>query len=266
MEPLLAHYLSIQKQKDLFDMDDREVRGRWKSFVGKWNRGELAEGWYDPEMFARIASDYQGREWENGLPPLEDEVDRARRQVSEVKGNSSAEDDDDEYGPILPTDSGRRMNVSVPSMDDIAHRDELNQEDREAQRQALRDARKADRALQKERLEDIAPRAEAGTRERQLEKRQMVNDKMRTFRDRSPNGAMEAGDEKELMGGGDSVEEYKRAKEQEKRRKTEREIRREEIDRAKREEMEKRRQAWVEREEATVSMLRDLARQQFGPK
>ncbi|KAF7544553.1 hypothetical protein G7046_g9761 [Stylonectria norvegica] len=56
-EPLLAEYLSLQKQRDVDAMDDRELRGRWKSFVGKWNRGELAEGWYDPETFARIVKD-----------------------------------------------------------------------------------------------------------------------------------------------------------------------------------------------------------------
>ncbi|PHH73349.1 hypothetical protein CDD82_5527 [Ophiocordyceps australis] len=53
--PLFTHYLAVQKQKQVQGMDERELRGRWKSFVGRWNRGELAEGWYDPDMFARIA-------------------------------------------------------------------------------------------------------------------------------------------------------------------------------------------------------------------
>ncbi len=53
-EPLFAHYLDLQKQLRLADLDEHEVRGRWRRFVGKWNRGELAEGWYEPEMFLRV--------------------------------------------------------------------------------------------------------------------------------------------------------------------------------------------------------------------
>jgi hypothetical protein len=67
------------------------------------------------------------------------------------------------------------------------------------------------------------------------------------------------------MGGGDSLEEYKKAKEKEQRRKSEREIRREEMERARREEIAEKRRAWQEREDETVSMLRELARQRFGP-
>lgn len=35
-KPMFALYLDIQKGKDLEDMDDTEVKGRWKSFIGKW--------------------------------------------------------------------------------------------------------------------------------------------------------------------------------------------------------------------------------------
>jgi hypothetical protein len=34
--PLFALYLDIQKRIVLEDLDDKELRGRWKSFVGKW--------------------------------------------------------------------------------------------------------------------------------------------------------------------------------------------------------------------------------------
>ncbi len=70
--PVFVLYLDIQKQFMIEDLSEDEVRGRWKSFVNKWyvclnlyhsetrkpcrrwrltrvrNRGELAEGWYDP--------------------------------------------------------------------------------------------------------------------------------------------------------------------------------------------------------------------------
>lgn len=257
-EPLFVHYLSLQKQKDADDMDEREFRGRWKSFVGKWNRNELAEGWYDPEMFARIAAEAPKKE---RMAPREESSRRLDDDVLEPAGDNGDEGDD--YGPSLPqSDSRRRVGAAIPSLQDLSLRNELVEESREADREDLRAARKTDRTLQKERLEELVPRAEPGTRERKLEKRRETNDKMRQFRDKSPG--MEAGDEKELMGGGDSLEAYKNMKDREHKRKSERQVRREEIDRAKREEMEERRKAWQEREDGTVSMLRELARQRFG--
>lgn len=242
-------------------MDDREVKGRWKSFVGKWNRGELAEGWYDPDMFQRItamAPMHEDRQWQG-----EEGEGDGFGDAAPPPAHSQAGDEDEDYGPTLPASAtNRRAGPGIPSLQDLSLRAELAEEEKQASINELRAERKADRALQKERLDDLTPRAEPGTRERQLEKRQMVNEKMREFRDRSPG--MEAGNDKDLMGGGDDIQEYRRMKEQEQRRKTEREIRREELERAKMEEMEERRRAWREREEGTMGMLRELAKQRFG--
>lgn len=264
-EPLLAHYLFVQKQKDAYDMDEREIKGRWKSFVSKWNRNELAEGWYDPEMFARIVAmqpeeprERISNQASQGVEAQDSESDDGHRRG----GGGGSGSDDEDYGPTLPGQiPGRRMGVGIPSKDDLAERDALRQEDRDAARDELRAERKADRKLQKDRLEELVPRAEAGTRERKLEKRRDVNDKMREFRDKSPGGEVNEG---ELMGGGDSLAEYKQMKQQEQRRKTEREIQREEFERAKREEVEEKRRQWQEREQGTISMLQELARQRFG--
>ncbi|KAL7907090.1 hypothetical protein GGI35DRAFT_77840 [Trichoderma velutinum] len=261
-EALFGEYLSLQKQRDIGDMDDREIRGRWKSFVGKWNRGELAEGWYDPDMFQRILErdPLPKRQPEQQYSPQGAPRDREFGHLD----SAGSEDEDEDYGPVLPgaSASSRRAGVGIPTKDDLAERDELVAEAREADREDLRAARKADRKLQKERLEELVPRAEAGTRERKLEKRQEVNEKMRQFREKSPGGEVR---DTELMGGGDSLEEYKKEKEKEQRRKSEREIRREEMERARREEIAEKRRAWQEREDETVSMLRELARQRFGP-
>lgn len=263
-EPLLGEYLSLQKQKDITQMDDHEVKGRWKSFVGKWNRKELAEGWYDPETFTRISAENPVVPRASRASVHQEEREQPVKNAIDNDNNSEDEEDDDDYGPTLPgSDRTRRSGPGIPTLQDLSLRTELNEEDRQASIADLRNARKADRTVQKERLDDLVPRAEAGTRERMLEKKAEVADKMRSFRDKSP-GTMEVADEKELMGGGDSLDEYKKAKEREQRRKTDREIRREEIDRAKREEMEERKRAWQEREEGTVSMLRELARQRFG--
>jgi hypothetical protein len=34
--PMFGLYLDIQKGKNLDDLDEVEVKGRWKSFIGKW--------------------------------------------------------------------------------------------------------------------------------------------------------------------------------------------------------------------------------------
>lgn len=103
-------------------------------------------------------------------------------------------------------------------------------EDEMAVREELRHARKLDRKEQKERLEEIIPRAEAGTHERRMEKKREVNDKMRSFRDQSP-GAVEEIGENDLMGGGeeDGIGAYKAKKKEMERKKNERELRREEV-------------------------------------
>ncbi|KAH6605725.1 rna helicase [Trichoderma cornu-damae] len=265
---LFGEYLSLHKQKYIEDMDYREVRGRWKRFVGKWNRGELAEGWYDPEMFQRILErdpSPEGEEQQQHQQQYSPEAGSPGDEHSDSDGSDGSDGGEDEgYGPVLPgaAASGRRTGVRMPNKQDLALRDELAEEAREADRDALRAARKADRKLQKERLEELVPRAEAGTRERKLEKRQETNEKMRQFRERSPGAEVRDSD---LMGGGDSLEDYKKAKERESRRKSDREIRREEIQRAKREEIEQKRRVWQQREDRTVNMLRELAKQRFGP-
>lgn len=156
-----------------------------------------------------------------------------------------------------------RAGPGIPNLQDLDLRREQAEEDKSEQITQLRLQRKADRAEQKARLEELVPRAEAGTRERQLEKKREVNEKLKSFRERSP-GAAEVVDDKELMGGGDSVAEYKQAKAAAERRKTERELRREEIERARAAEREEKLREYREREEDTMAVFKEIARQRFG--
>ncbi|PKS11537.1 hypothetical protein jhhlp_003302 [Lomentospora prolificans] len=268
--PLLAYYLAIQKQKDARTMDERELRGRWKSFLGKWNAGELAEGWYDPGIWetARAA---EREEFE----PLEDtrrdgrsrraDEQRVREESLEPRRTNDGSDSDSDIGPALPPSyrSEMRHTAATPHLEDLKLRDELVAEDAAQDRSdriaAIRHARKLDRRDQKERLEELVPRADPGSRERQLEKKRETNEKMREFREKSP-GAGEV-DEGTLMGGGDdSLEAAKREKEVKEKKKSEREARREEIWRAKMAEREERVREYKEREEGTIEMLKELAR------
>ncbi|KAI0813031.1 hypothetical protein GGR55DRAFT_594705 [Xylaria sp. FL0064] len=286
--PLFARYLDVQKQIDIATLDEREARGRWKSFVSKWNNGELAEGWYRPETFEDAMLEARGV----GDKSADDRRSERRRDSftraevdlrrQDTAGDETQDDnDDDDYGPTLPTQDGletakpslssqTKYGAGIPSLSDLTLRRELEASDRDDARALLRHERKADRAQQKERLEELAPRADAGSAARRLEKRREVRDANAAFAiAKASNEMAELGDA-ELLGdggegsGGGGLEEYKRLKREAERKKTEREIRREEIWRAKKEEREMRAREYREREASTVDMLREIAKSRFG--
>ena len=47
--PLFQSYLDIQKQIQLDDLDEREVKGRWKSFISRWYAYKLHYVYATPE-------------------------------------------------------------------------------------------------------------------------------------------------------------------------------------------------------------------------
>lgn len=147
-------------------------------------------------------------------------------------------------------------------MSDIELRRTLESEAREAELSSLRLSRRADRAVQKERLDDLVPRAEPGTRERQLEKRRLTTEAMREFASARESGGDVEVPEGELLGGG--ADEYRRMVESSRQRRTEREIRREEVARARNAEREERIREARAREDERLAMLREMARQRFG--
>lgn len=142
------------------------------------------------------------------------------------------------------------------------HIAEMAIEDQLARRDDMRLERKVNRKEQKEALDELVPRAEAGTRERQLEKKKELNEKMKSIREKSP-GAAEVPDN-ELMGGDDGIEGFKKQKEEYQRKKNDRELRREEIMRARQAEREERLQEYKQKEDGTMAMLKALAKQNFG--
>jgi hypothetical protein len=226
------------------------------------NRGELSEGWYDPETLQKAINS-------ESTPDSRTRQDKSRPTDTKNTDSSKAVEDedsesDDSIGPTLPGQEGRgsRMGPSIPRMEDLELKREIDAEDSFARRDDLRYARKVDRKEQKAALDELVPRAEAGTRERQLEKKKEVNEKMKSFREKSP-GAAEVPDT-ELMGGGDGIEGYKKQKQEFERKKNERELRKEEILRARLAEREERLQEYRSKEEGTMAMLKQLAKQRFG--
>lgn len=254
---MLAEYLDLQKHIDVDGLSEDEVKGRWKSFLRKWNAGELAEGWYDPEVKKKA----DARAADFGQQIVKQRPDKKAGDQAQARDEDSEDDDADGYGPALP-DTARRSGPAVPSLQDLQHRQELTSEDRIAHLSGLQHDRKADRQLQAQRLEELAPRADPGSRERQLEKKSEATASNRAFADAKESGADEVGDG-DLMGD-DGVEGYKKQMKETQRKKSEREVRKEEVLRARAAEREERVQKARVKEDKTMDMLKGLARQRFG--
>ena len=121
-----AEYLELQKQLDIHGLSEDEVKGRWKSFLNKWNNGgELAEGWYDPETKSKADARFVSR------PPV---YPARRRPAAQEQTQAVSEDEgeDDGYGPALPNTAGRRVGPAVASLQDLRQNRELAEEDRDA--------------------------------------------------------------------------------------------------------------------------------------
>jgi len=257
---LFADYLDLQKGHDIADLTEDEVKGRWKSFMGKWNRGELAEGWYDPKTKERADE----RALEMGMQPQTTRESPPQRSTSTRRDQlrePADEDDDDDFAPALPP--GQKSGPSVPSLQDLQHRQELTEEERSARIADIRYDRKLDRKTQKERLEELVPRADPGSRERQMEKKRETTATNRSFADGKDSGAAEVPDA-EMMGGGDAVDDFKAQLKTRQRAKNEREIRKEEQLRAREAEREERLAEHRKKEDKTMDMLKALAQQRFG--
>ena len=182
-----------------------------------------------------------------------------------------SDEDEDEYGPHLPASlaasnatASQRPGPAMPRLDDLQIQRELLDDDlttaRRAELEALHMARKAERKNQAARLDEFVPKAEPGTRERQLEKKKEKAAANKSFADGHDVEVPDA----EIMGGGDSLDDLKKLKQAQERKKSEREIRREEVFRAKQSEREERVRGMREKEEKTMAMLQEIAKARFG--
>jgi hypothetical protein len=227
------------------------------------NRGDLARSWYDPSMLKTAQETIQSFHKEAaGRRP------GASPKYS-LRTDTEQRSDDDDFGPAPPPSGAMRHpghGPTIPRLDDIVYRNEVRQEDRVRDQASYMDdirfERKADRKAQKDRLEELVPRADPGSRERQLEKKRETTTTLKDFRDAKEGGDVEVG-EADLMGE-DGLEGYKTKKKVEERRKNERELRREEIMQAKAAEREEKVAERRAKEEQTMVYLRAIAKERFG--
>lgn len=270
------------------------------------NRGELAEGWYDPETLEKAISnahtfslaalrsspvysdgaDERGRKSQSASspPPRSSSSSSSparNRQINDDESvDADADEDEDLYGPSLPSNSlttttttsnAYRRGPTNPSLQDIKLKHENELFEREADYESRQRARDAERKLHKSEMkelqEDIAPRAEPGSRERRLEKKREAAASNRAFAESRRGGSpvAEVGDDV-LMGSGaaSDLAMLKKEKEKMERKKNERELRREEILRARMAEREERLRNYREREDKIIERFRAVAKRRFG--
>jgi len=198
-------------------------------------------------------------------------ADRVRRVSPDygTRRDAAPQSDDDDFGPAPPPGGIPKHlghGPTAPSFDDLALRNEIRDEER-AREQAnyvddIRYERTMERKAQKERLEELAPRADPGSKERQLEKKRETTSTLKEFRDAKESGDVEVGDA-DLMGD-DGMEAYMRRKGDMDRQKNEREIRKEEIMRARAAEREERLADRRAKEAQTMDYLKAIAKERFG--
>lgn len=143
---------------------------------------------------------------------------------------------------------------------------ELDAEGSLAQRRDLRRYRQIDRKEQKARLDELVPRADAGSKDRMLEKKREKADSNRAFASaKREGGGVEEVPESDLLGDDDGgIEGFKKQKRVMERKKNDRELRREEILRGRKEEREEIVRAYRAKEKKTMSGLVALAKARFG--
>jgi hypothetical protein len=228
-----------------------------KTLTGLRNRGELSRSWYDPSMLK------QAQETVRSLQATE-----GKRRASPAYSPRAPEpqSDDDNFGPVPPPARRTGHGPTVPGFDDLALRNEQRDEDRARDEanyvDGIRYERKMDRNVQKERLNELVPRADPGSRERQLEKKRETTGTLKEFGNAKESGDVEVGDA-DLMGD-DGVEVYKKRKRDAERQKSEREIRKEEIARARDAEREERLTDLRAKEAKTMEFLKTIAKERFG--
>ncbi|EGE06160.1 hypothetical protein TEQG_05056 [Trichophyton equinum CBS 127.97] len=291
---MFGTYLDIQKGIFIEDLDDRELKGRWKSFVGN-------EGWYDPATLRKALEGAYNR----GSPETAIRSPRGRRACPSYKNGEERpvdsrehhshgfndrslsvehegqnkdqgeeeEEEEESYGPQIPTSQrqlyGYRSGPKIPTLADLTLKQEDEQLDLEESRSVNKAIRKQELNSHKgelRRIEDeIAPRAEPGSRERLLEKKREKSASNRQFAEARRGGSpIEAVADADLMGGGEGGDGFKKLKEKQMRKKNERELRKEEILRARAEEREIRLRSYRRKEDETMDYLRAIAQERFG--
>ena len=225
----------------------------WKNGADFRNEGDLPSKYYDPEN-NRKHSERRGSHDNHSRRHSSHDKERQHSNTHSREGVYPRSSDI--VGPTLPTREDIQLQKGTPQPPPILIV-EQRLEDAEATALARHAEQKHQRRLEKERLNDLVPRADPGTKERRLEKKAEISAVHRSFRDKSPEITIS---DSTLMGGDDIKADLLRQK----RIEAEREARRDEILRAREAERTERQRELAKREDGTMEMLKKLAQERFG--
>jgi hypothetical protein len=95
--------------------------------MSKWNRGELAEGWYDPVMLKKTQDAAADAPNAPSSPPTRQRRESPDRGpyhgAREASGEKEDDSSDDEIGPAPPDSHNRRAGPVIPRREDLELRD-----------------------------------------------------------------------------------------------------------------------------------------------
>ncbi|KAG5644114.1 hypothetical protein DXG03_009133 [Asterophora parasitica] len=244
-------WLKDDKGKYFDELSGDRARSYFRKFVKAWNRGKLRKSLYagiDPSTISATAQ--TGYKWSfaSKKTRADDEALRAAREEISAATYNREPSSSSHAGPSRP---GRVQGPTLPSASDLALSRELAGEQQQEERAYKR---KRDKLEAKERVEEMVGPKEVG-REGMLEKKRARRDADRSFREKGDEG-LEA-DESTLLGGGDSFRDQIAKRDAAKSRFN---AAREEKAAAARE----RATAIKQKEQATMDMFQQMAKQRFG--
>ncbi|KDR85905.1 hypothetical protein GALMADRAFT_235057 [Galerina marginata CBS 339.88] len=251
-------WLKEEKGKYFDGLSGDRARSYFRKFVKAWNRGKLADTYYDGiapgSMLATTNTSYK---WSFASKSRVDE-DALRAARAEVGAATYGKDPKfsssghhTTASGSRPSGSGRVQGPAMPSAADLTLARELTKEQLDEERSYKR---KRDKLEAKERIEDMVGPKPVG-REGMLEKKRAKREGDRTFREKGDEG-LEL-DESTLMGGGDSFRDQLARRDMSKKRY-------EQKNDEKQNAIRERSSAFREKEKATMDMFQQLAKQRFG--
>lgn len=219
------------------------------------NHGELDREWYESHDIRDPRNDPE-QPFSDANNSIRSEIQSMALVNPSIEGGQTRS----KHGPSMP---------SFQDLDMERETDLLIREASNAERQRnLATERSLHNAHMQSVIDEVAPRAEPGTRERQLEKKRETADANRAFAESRQGGSPGAeADDETLMGegGGNDYQRLVQQRETQETKKSERELRRQRILLARAAEREERMEAYRKREDKTMSVLKALARERYGP-
>ncbi|WVQ75068.1 hypothetical protein IAR50_004677 [Cryptococcus sp. DSM 104548] len=237
--PEFKRWLRDERGKYLDERPTESGQKYFRRFVRRWNDGALDRRYYKA---ASSRSMVETASYQTSVIPREDSTSSARTNVGPKR--------QDAVGPSRPPPS-RPLGPSIPSAADRRFAHEASQDARKQERKAVykSQARRADEEVPK-----------SGGREGKIEERRATNAENRLYREKDATAGLEV-DDKTLMGDSNSfAAALRRRDEAEARRREKREYKNQDQRAAVSERLSERKS----KEDATMEMLKQMAKQRFG--